>query len=665
MMRGCDADEEELGLGDVEERMQGSPPLGSTAQTSTTGLCGGDSCGTCGDEEQGCQSADKLDPSVDPSASPSETAEARSQGANGSTGRSGAVCLKCKEAPAEVIANQREPMCAVCLRNSLLGKFKTTVNKHNLIARHDRVLLAFSGGHASRCEIRRDLGSEVMPITKTDKTADRGRTIFQLGVIFVDESAATGASPAEAEGLAARVRAATRVPRSGQLATHVVPLEYAFSEGGSARSAGTQHAAARSRASEEGEEGGASLGVKAYLAEDTRRTTPFSDKVPAGASPAGAGASASASASDGASDGVGASAGSGGEVVADSEGASASAPGASLGIGGVGAAAAVAGPSGREAAAFGEGHQAGGARLGGSENLSNEEQGYTKVVLGLCTSRIAVRALTATVKGRGYGLSADMQASDARWRVPVVLPLKECVSRELALLCRLARLETVFVRSLSTLTGVGSSINALTDAFVMHLQGLGLGLPRPPSASDDNDLNGAPKQTAAAGAEAGVGAGAGAVANGHGPKMEPHPPLPQPLPLLPPLCAICSAPLPPGERVLAQGASLANGGSRGGQTPKTHSLGASSGAESSKEGESESEYAEDARDFRGVSRSADKSSLVAGTGDDFAGTCCRSCRFQILGENPAAAAGGELELEAQTEALLPKAWVDRSVAART
>ena len=40
-------------------------------------------------------------------------------------------------------------------------------------------------------------------------------------------------------------------------------------------------------------------------------------------------------------------------------------------------------------------------------------------------------------QGQGYSLSADIQYVDARWEIPVVLPLHDCTSQELNLLCHL------------------------------------------------------------------------------------------------------------------------------------------------------------------------------------------------------------------------------------
>ena len=48
------------------------------------------------------------------------------------------------------------------------------------------------------------------------------------------------------------------------------------------------------------------------------------------------------------------------------------------------------------------------------------------------------------LQGRGYSLPADVQYVDARWEVPVVLPLRDCLSQELSMLCHLDRLDIFF-----------------------------------------------------------------------------------------------------------------------------------------------------------------------------------------------------------------------------
>ncbi|XP_021724136.1 cytoplasmic tRNA 2-thiolation protein 2-like [Chenopodium quinoa] len=93
------------------------------------------------------------------------------------------------------------------------------------------------------------------------------------------------------------------------------------------------------------------------------------------------------------------------------------------------------------------------------------DNGYTQLVLGSCTSTIARHVLSATVKGQGYSLPADMQYVDARWHVPVLLPLRDCLAQELNTLCQLDGLKT-----LATVNGPQSGINALVSSFVSLLQ---------------------------------------------------------------------------------------------------------------------------------------------------------------------------------------------------
>ncbi|KAL9409210.1 hypothetical protein AB3S75_047573 [Citrus x aurantiifolia] len=93
------------------------------------------------------------------------------------------------------------------------------------------------------------------------------------------------------------------------------------------------------------------------------------------------------------------------------------------------------------------------------------ENGYNRLLLGLCTSRIACHVITATVKGQGYSLPADIQYADARWEIPVVLPLRDCLAQELNMLCQLDCLKTV-----ELLNQTHSGINGLVSSFVKILQ---------------------------------------------------------------------------------------------------------------------------------------------------------------------------------------------------
>lgn len=93
------------------------------------------------------------------------------------------------------------------------------------------------------------------------------------------------------------------------------------------------------------------------------------------------------------------------------------------------------------------------------------ENGYSKLVLGSCTSRIACHVIASTVKGQGYSLAADIQYVDARLEIPVVLPLRDCTSQELNMLCKLDSLKT-----LELYNGTRAGINGLISSFVKLLQ---------------------------------------------------------------------------------------------------------------------------------------------------------------------------------------------------
>uniref|UniRef100_A0A804N4S0 Cytoplasmic tRNA 2-thiolation protein 2 n=1 Tax=Zea mays TaxID=4577 RepID=A0A804N4S0_MAIZE len=93
------------------------------------------------------------------------------------------------------------------------------------------------------------------------------------------------------------------------------------------------------------------------------------------------------------------------------------------------------------------------------------ENRYTKIMLGTCASGIACHVLSATVKGQGYALPADVQYVDTRWEVPVVLPLHDCLAQELNLLCEIDSLKTQ-----QLLDRPCSGINGLVSSFVSRLR---------------------------------------------------------------------------------------------------------------------------------------------------------------------------------------------------
>ncbi|CAA6667407.1 unnamed protein product [Spirodela intermedia] len=94
------------------------------------------------------------------------------------------------------------------------------------------------------------------------------------------------------------------------------------------------------------------------------------------------------------------------------------------------------------------------------------DNGYSKLVLGSCTTTIACHILSATVKGQGYSLPADIQYVDARWEIPVVLPLRSCLAEELQCFATLMgnhEIHQVFDQPCS-------GINNLVSSFIARVQ---------------------------------------------------------------------------------------------------------------------------------------------------------------------------------------------------
>lgn len=285
--------------------------------------CGDGGCGSCGT-------------STSTSNSTTDTTSKRRGSRPGAR-----TCTKCKPdpdspAPAQAMANQTEAVCPGCLHRSLLGKFKAAASTHGLFAPGDKLLVAFSGGPASRVALDFALHAQA------DARRRRRLPLLHVAAAFIDESAAAFLEPGTPTAVEA-VRAAVASAGEGALVPlHVAPLESALS----------------------GNPGGAGG------AEEQQQQLR--------------------------------------ELLAGVED-----------------------PTGRE-----DLQEL--LRARALQALAREH-GYTRVVSGLCATRVAARVVADTAKGRGFALPAAVQYVDARWEVPLVFPLRDCVARELALHCHFAK----------------------------------------------------------------------------------------------------------------------------------------------------------------------------------------------------------------------------------
>ncbi|KAJ1972989.1 Cytoplasmic tRNA 2-thiolation protein 2, partial [Dimargaris xerosporica] len=92
------------------------------------------------------------------------------------------------------------------------------------------------------------------------------------------------------------------------------------------------------------------------------------------------------------------------------------------------------------------------------------------IVVGDTCTRLAVKAIAMTSKGRGYSLPFDL-GTGAGWfqDVRFVRPFRDCMDREVVLYNRFKGLEAVHTPSVTTGLPIKSSIDRLTEDFIKGL----------------------------------------------------------------------------------------------------------------------------------------------------------------------------------------------------
>ncbi|CAL1385672.1 unnamed protein product [Linum trigynum] len=278
------------------------------------------------------------------------------------------VCLKCKVSPPISSGSggggtgDEARFCADCFRANLFGKFRLAVTSHAMITPSDNVLVAFSGGVASRVALQFVHEMQQRAQKNYEASKDRSLPVFGVGVAFVDESSVCSISKDGVEEAIQEMKSTVSKLAPPVKQFHVVSSASLYSSGSS---------------------------------DEKDRLKKLI----------------------GAVDDV----------------------------------------TGKDDLLM---H----LRMWELQKVASEN-GYTKLVLGLCTSRIACHVIAATVKGQGYSLSADIQYVDARWEVPVVLPLRDCTTQELNILCRIDGLKPS-----QLVNDHPSGINGLISSFVRLLQ---------------------------------------------------------------------------------------------------------------------------------------------------------------------------------------------------
>ncbi|XP_075367192.1 cytoplasmic tRNA 2-thiolation protein 2 isoform X1 [Mycteria americana] len=100
-------------------------------------------------------------------------------------------CVKCGQGSASLVIRLGDAFCRGCFREYFVHKFRAMLGKNRVIFPGEKVLLALSGGAASSAMLRQ------VQEGLSRETAKRLR--FVPGLIYVDEGAVRGQSPAQRE----------------------------------------------------------------------------------------------------------------------------------------------------------------------------------------------------------------------------------------------------------------------------------------------------------------------------------------------------------------------------------------------------------------------------------------------------------------------------------
>ncbi|XP_008792676.1 cytoplasmic tRNA 2-thiolation protein 2 [Phoenix dactylifera] len=268
-----------------------------------------------------------------------------------------ARCSKCGEE-----GRYCNSLCAACFRVSVYNKFKLAVTSNAMISPTDNILVAFSGGHASRVALQFVHEMQGKSLKNWDASKSQALPVFGVGVAFIDESIFSHNPSDETEKAIEEIRSVVSNLTPPHKELHIIPIENICSLSS--------------------ENGRSRLNELLEMITDATGKDDFLHSL----------------------------------------------------------------------------------RMLSLQKIAFDK-GYSKILLGSCTSTIARHVLSATVKGQGYSLPADVQYVEARREVPVVLPLRDCLAQELSMLCRLDGFKTQ-----QLLERPCTGINSLVSSFVARLQ---------------------------------------------------------------------------------------------------------------------------------------------------------------------------------------------------
>ncbi|CAI0375019.1 unnamed protein product [Linum tenue] len=147
------------------------------------------------------------------------------------------VCLKCKVSPPISSggggSGDEARFCGDCFRTNLFGKFRLAVTSHAMITPSDNVLVAFSGGVASRVALQFVHDMQQRAQRNYEASKDRSLPVFGVGVAFVDESTVCSISNDEVEEAIQEMKSTVLELAPPVKQFHVVPSVSLYSSGSS------------------------------------------------------------------------------------------------------------------------------------------------------------------------------------------------------------------------------------------------------------------------------------------------------------------------------------------------------------------------------------------------------------------------------------------------
>ncbi|KAJ1266072.1 hypothetical protein BS78_08G123000 [Paspalum vaginatum] len=147
------------------------------------------------------------------------------------------ACGKCDGGGAAVFVAGGVGMCVECFRAHLFGKFKLAVTSNAMVRPTDAILLAFSGGPASRVALQFIHEMQSKAIQSWETSNSQALPAFGVGVAFVDESVLSARPEHETETAIEDIKSIVSSLSPGDKKVHVVPLEDVFSSGSGVKAA--------------------------------------------------------------------------------------------------------------------------------------------------------------------------------------------------------------------------------------------------------------------------------------------------------------------------------------------------------------------------------------------------------------------------------------------